>query len=70
MSGAPSAVYVLPGKIGGVLNFVDNLLMFFTRPSGAQIEWYILFFLCFTVTIARIISVRGPAWSGRTRSSC
>jgi glycosyltransferase involved in cell wall biosynthesis len=26
MSGTPSAVYVLPGKIGGVLNFVDNLL--------------------------------------------
>lgn len=33
MSGAPSAVYVLPGKIGGVLNFVDNLLAH-RRPDG------------------------------------
>ena len=33
MSDAPSAVYVLPGKIGGVLNFVDNLLTH-RRPDG------------------------------------
>jgi hypothetical protein len=40
MTDAPSAVYVLPGKIGGVLNFVDNLLAH-RRPDGWK-HWAIL----------------------------